>query len=414
MRKPKIAIVGASIAGSACAVVLDRLGFDITIFERSKSSNAMVDRGAGMWLPNELINKLIELDILSKDFSYIPIHERPIYTYKRKLKKENLLTSHPIKSSAIHWFNLYEDLKKHCSEDKIIYDAEVIQIKQNTDDVITLIMNNNQSYDFDYCIFTDGVNSIGRQYLFPEIKPVFADTIIWRGTLDCADKEIMDRLLHKAIFYVCERGHFLMYPIHNPIKNTSHTYKINWLFYEKVDAAHRLFTNNPEKARQNITKGTMPTEYRQYLHTLAKKYLPPHICNIINLTEEPFIQAMHEMLIPSYIGNHICLIGDAGITARPHVGAGATKALQDALALGEQLKINSDIQTAFKIWNENQHKQGSQLFQLGQKLGNLFVTNMPDWNQINKQQMDELWQKVIDSSNWYILKDNEQALTNNN
>lgn len=33
--KQKLAIVGASIAGNICAIVLQRLGFDITVFEKS-------------------------------------------------------------------------------------------------------------------------------------------------------------------------------------------------------------------------------------------------------------------------------------------------------------------------------------------------------------------------------------------
>lgn len=397
----KVAIVGASIAGSVCAIILERLGFDITVFEKSKGNEAIVDRGAGIWLPKELINTLIDKNILSKNFSSLSINNRPIYTYNANHNRENLLTSHSVNGSAVNWMNLYEDLKKHRPESKIIYEALVTRIEQNEQGAMKLIINGQQHTNFDFCIFTDGIYSLGRQYLFPDSKPNFTKSIIWRGTLDRIDEETTERLLGKAPFYVCERGHLLMYLI--PTKNSTTDYRINWLFYEAIDSAHALFQGDYKKASQNVIKGTMSAEYRHYLHRTAEKYFPTFPRNIILTTVEPFTQAIHEMLIPSYIGNNMCLIGDAGILLRPHAAVGATKAIQDALALGEQLKINTDIKSALKIWNQNQYEFGKKQFKLSQRLGKLFVTDMPDWNRINKQQVDDLW-KTLATDCWYVAK----------
>ena len=64
------------------------------------------------------------------------------------------------------------------------------------------------------------------------------------------------------------------------------------------------------------------------------------------------------------------LLGDAGILLRPHVAAGATKAILAALALGEQLKANTDFQTAIRAWNEDedQYEFGKKQFQLRPKI----------------------------------------------
>ena len=398
--KAKIAIVGASIAGSVCAIILERLGFDITVFEKSKGNDAIVDRGAGIWLPQELINKLIDKDMLAKNFPSFGINERPIYTYDNKLDQEQLLTTHPTHGSSVNWMNLYEDLKQHRPEAKIRYDSLVTQI-EDQQGMVELTINEQQRHAFDYCIFADGVYSLGRQYLFPDLKPTFTNSIIWRGTLDRIDAETTERLMGKGTFYVCKRGHLLIYLI--PTKDSTKKYRINWLFYEVIDSAHELFRDNNEKARQNIIRGTMSAEYRNYLEAAAKKYFPTLPRNIILATEQPFTQAIHEMLIPSYVVNNICLIGDAGILLRPHAAVGATKAIQDALALGEQLKINADIKSALKIWNENQYDFGKKQFKLGRALGKLFVTEMPAWHQINKQQMDNMWQAVA-ADCWYAKK----------
>jgi len=400
--KTKIAIVGASIAGSICSIILERLGFNITVFEKSKSNESIVDRGAGIWLPETLIRALIDKNILSSDFPYINIHERPIYTYDAKQNREHLLTSHHISSAAVNWMNLYEDLRKYRPETKIIYNAQVTQIEQNQQERIKLVVNEQQHHDFDYCLFTDGVHSIGRRYVFPTMQPTFANTIIWRGTLDNADEESVARLLGKGIFYVCERGHLLMYLIPNQNnKGTEKKYKVNWLYYEMIDATHDLFQGDTKKASQNVIKGTMSATYRDYLHTAAQKYFPDFPRRIILTTEQPFIQAIHEMLIPSYVAGNIGLIGDAGILLRPHTAVGATKAIQDALALGEQLTINTDIKSAVKTWNENQYLFGKKQFKLGQALGELFVTHMPDWQRTSKQQIDEMWQTTSANVCWY-------------
>lgn len=392
----KIAIVGASIAGSICAIILERLGFAITVFEKSKGNETIVDRGAGIWLPNHLLDLLIDKNILSKNFPFLDIQARPIYTYDANSGQEKLLTSHPIKSCAVNWMNLYEDLKKHRPENKIIYDTLITKVAKNA--TITLIANEQHYHHFDFCIFADGIHSFGRQYLFPESKPEFTNSIIWRGTLDRVDAATTDRLLGKGAFHVCQRGHLLIYLI--PSKDSTKDYRINWLFYEATDSTHELFKGDKVTASQNVIKGTMSADYRYYLQHAAHKFFAAFPREIILQTKEPFIQAIYEMLIPSYAVDNMCLLGDAGILLRPHTAVGATKAIQDALALGEALKTNTDIKSAINNWNKKQYDFGRTQFKLGQALGKLFVTDVPDWHHLNKQQLDELWQ-TVSTDCWY-------------
>ena len=391
--KTKIAIVGASIAGSISAILLDRLGFDITVFEKSKGNETIVDRGAGIWLPPALIVTLIDKNILSPEFSTLENKERPIYTYDALTDQERLLTSHPCNGKAVNWLSLYEDLKKHRPENKIIYNALVTDIKKNH-----LIINEAQQQQFDYCIFADGITSLGRRHLFPNSKPTFTKTIIWRGTLDRIDEQTTRRLAEKPSFFVCERGHLLIYLI--PSRDPSKPYRINWLFYESTDASHELFQGDDLKASQNVIKGTMTPEYRQYLQKVATKYFSKFPREIILATAEPFTQAIYEMLIPDYSLNNMALIGDAGVLLRPHTAIGATKAIQEALSLAEQLEKDNNIAAALKNWSQARYLFGKNQFELGQRLGELFVTAMPNWQQLSKQQMDELWQTVSPHC-WY-------------
>ena len=64
MYQGKIGIIGASIVGTTCAVLLCRAGFDITVFEQ-RAPNRMDDQGAGLVLPCELIHQLKQQNLLA-------------------------------------------------------------------------------------------------------------------------------------------------------------------------------------------------------------------------------------------------------------------------------------------------------------------------------------------------------------
>lgn len=396
----KCAIIGGSIAGSLCAILLKQLGFDVSIFEKTSQQN-IPDRGAGIWLPPQVIETLTQYGILPTDFPRLMIQHRPIYFYDHVKQHNKLITQHPIDAAAVYWLTLYQALEK-ARPDHVHYDSEIINITQQEESV-TVITKKYEKHHFDFCICADGIGSIGRQLLFPEAKPHFTQTTVWRGTLAKTSPEIANMLLGNGIFYVCERGHFLFYAIparecHNPQQD----YIVNWLFYEYCDQQHELFQKEPALAQKNFAKGTLPPHFKQYLYKAVKKYLPKLACSLILETPKPFIQAMHEMAIPSYQRDRIALIGDSSIMLRAHTAAGASKAIVDALALHQYFKQHdNNISLALTSWNKAQHHQGMNQFQLGQVLGALFVTDMPDWQSIDKAQLDQKWQQIATEHCWY-------------
>ncbi len=400
----KFAVIGSSIAGSACANVLSKLGFEVTIFEKS-AINSFSDRGAGIWLPYELVNKLMHQEIIAKNVIGLEINERPIIHYNFLTNNEHLIASHPIKGYALHWQQVYNALKNRKLEDKINYDAELTKVVNLDRDKVGIVINNQQSYEFDFCIFCDGINSFGRKYLYPEYRANFVNTIIWRGTLEINNSRMVEKFLGKAPFYVFERGHLLIYLVPNLSDNSQqYKYIINWLIYEKVDLNHKLFKHDTDMARQNIIKGHMPELYLDYLHTNVRKWFSKDISDLIINTQAPYTQAVNELLIPSYIKDNLLLVGDSSNIVRPHTAAGATKALSDALALETQITQNKNIDLAFRNWNNRQYSSGRNLYYLGQELGRLFVTDSPNWQNTTKQEIDKLWyEKSINC--WYAKID---------
>ncbi|WP_133137151.1 NAD(P)-binding protein [Legionella rowbothamii] len=60
MRGKNIVVVGGSIAGCATAVLLQRLGANVTILEQS---SGRIGQGSGITLPESVVNQCIENDL---------------------------------------------------------------------------------------------------------------------------------------------------------------------------------------------------------------------------------------------------------------------------------------------------------------------------------------------------------------
>lgn len=404
--KLRIGIVGASIAGSTLSILLSRLGYDITLFERSSNSQ-YPDLGAGIWLPPSLIATLKAKNILPQNFASLPVEHRPIYRYAAD-DDEDLLSTHPLNARSVHWLDLYMALKAARPKENIIYNAEITQLNQDQNQV-TLTVSEHEEYHFDYVFFCDGNQSIGRKYVYPHLKPTFVDTIIWRGILDRDCVKNADRILKKGSFFVTPQGHMLIYPVPNRLaEDPLKEYKINWLFYEHVSKDHPLFYNTNNNPEQNIAKGHLPKDYQEYLLNLAKQHLPPFARNIISSTIDPFIQAMYELYIPNQKDGRIILLGDASTVLRPHTAAGSTRAIQSALQLEKLLAENKDFNKTLEKWSKRQQQESEKQFHIGQTLGELFVTNMPDWQKLQQQDIDKLWYECVkDKHCWYAVCGNK-------
>ncbi len=71
----KVAVVGGSIAGCAAAIALQRIGCEVTVYERS--TGQLVDRGEGLGIPLSLLQTLVARDLVDADMVYFRSDEVP-------------------------------------------------------------------------------------------------------------------------------------------------------------------------------------------------------------------------------------------------------------------------------------------------------------------------------------------------
>ncbi len=390
----KIAIIGASISGLACAGLLlkEGEGHDVTVFEQH--TQELSDQGAGITITPELIARLKELHILDNNSPAVHIHKRRIISNKEN--QSEIICAQNFSANGLHWQTLYAALKAQVPEEKIKKGCRVTKI-----DGTTLTFTHQQQpaqATFDFILGADGYHSLTAQTICNEILADYAGYIAWRGTTKFHHPELFGQShASHALYFVYPKGHCIMYLIHEPETNEV---LINWVLYEKrIEATLKnvLPFNEEYQQYQTIARGQLPELQKQYLHDLAKQ-LPKEAQSIIMNTIAPFIQPIYLIrpnLKVSQDGK-IALLGDAAGTLPPQAGSGAVKGLLDALQIIPAIKAND-----LKSWGHARKMEDEKLFALASRMQDFWVLDMPDWQNMSAQDFEESWGKLMSGQKWY-------------
>ena len=126
--------------------------------------------------------------------------------------------------------------------------------------------------------------------------------------------------------------------------------RYNFVWYRAAEETHeltRLLTDRRGTTHAlSIPPPLVRAEVIAELRASAEKLLAPQFQEVVRLAPEPFLQPIYDLETPGMASRRVALIGDAAFLARPHVGAGVTKAAQDALALAAALLTTSDVGAA--------------------------------------------------------------------
>ena len=87
-------------------------------------------------------------------------------------------------------------------------------------------------------------------------------------------------------------------------------------------------------------------------------------------TDQLFFQAIFDLETPRMALGRVVLVGDAAFVARPHVGAGVTKAALDAECLARELKaVDGDLDAALARYDRERRLFGSRIVARARRLG---------------------------------------------
>lgn len=367
--KLNIGTIGGSLGGLFAGIALQKQGHTVNIFERT--GEQLSDRGAGIVLQYELIDFLKEYNIASLDEISVPIHQR------RYIDKEGNDTY--LDSSTQHmtaWGTIYHRLMNHFSATNYHYGCKLKSMHQN-DNSVTVEFENGKQETVDLLIGADGIHSVVRNILFPEVLPSYAGYVGWRGIVqeDELAPEILKEFIDRFTFYTMPNSHILCYLI--PGDNDEITpgkRRLNWVWYWNVkagDAVKELLTDVNEIYRSGfVAEGMVKPPFIETQRAIANEVMPPIFKALIAATKQPFIQPINDLSVSRMYVNRVALLGDAAFTPRPHTAASTAKAVANAVSLAEHLNSYDDVEKALAMWEKPQLQMGNQLRQKGMMLGN--------------------------------------------
>ncbi len=366
---PRAVIMGGSIGGLTAALVLRDNGWEVDVFERS--SALLESRGAG------IISHPITLRYATEFAGYglDDLSIKPVWC--RYVDDQGKIVSERSCHFRVNSYGtLYRALLHAFGMERMHLGRSVVRFREEGSKVKVFLSDNDIKMT-DLLVCADGINSTARRLMVPDASPEYAGYVAWRGTVG---EENLGGATFKALqesitYHLTADGHLLAYPILARDRLTGKgKLLINWLWYVNVpegDALDDLLTDRGGVLRDtSLAYKTLQEKHVARLRQNARKTLPPLFTELVLSTQEPFIQAVFDGLIPTMAFGRVGIMGDAAFAARPHCGAGTAKAAEDAWQLGNALaQTNDDVSIALQNWQERQLQCGTQLVARAREIG---------------------------------------------
>src|SRR2546429_1021608 len=172
---PRVAVTGGSVGGLTAALVLRDAGCDVTVFERS--SAALQARGAGIAALEATLRYLTgrggrQVADVCSSTGWIRFL-RADGSVRHEQEHRYLFSS---------WDTIYRSLLELFDPDRYLLGREVTGFSQAADSV-RVTLADGQVATADLLVCADGVSSLGRALLLPEVRPSYAGYVAWRATV---------------------------------------------------------------------------------------------------------------------------------------------------------------------------------------------------------------------------------------
>lgn len=365
---PRVLIAGGSIGGLTAAVLLRDLGCEVQVFERS--SEALQARGAG----------IVVLPITERYFTEGGTHGERVslslrwWTYVDA--QGRVLAADPDDFRFSSWSTIYRALLEAFDPERYHLRSEMAGFTQTEDEVV-LELSDGRQLSGDLLVCADGLASTGRSILLPEVVPVYAGYVAWRGTVaERGLSNVARRDLENSMIYqILESGHVLVYAVPSPEGSVEPGRRVlNFVWYRNYPegaADDSIMTDaQGERRIATVPPGLVHPRHLEEMRELATRCLAPTLAETVLGSPEPFIQAIYDLESPRMAFGRVCLLGDAAFGVRPHVAAGQAKACADAWALRDALRDHDgEVTAALGAWERQQLRLGRAVVERSRRMG---------------------------------------------
>jgi 2-polyprenyl-6-methoxyphenol hydroxylase-like FAD-dependent oxidoreductase len=360
-------VIGGSLGGLIMAHLLRGADWDATVFERNDEE--LASRGVGLGTHPQLIAILKRAGV---DFD-----ESMGITPSRAVcldRSGKIVIERPTARTLSGWSRLYRALLDALPAQNYRLGKRLTRVGQDADGV-TAIFADGSSERGDLLVGADGVRSTVRAQFLPSVQPSYAGYVAWRASIDEADvpPAIWRELVDLYAFCLPEGEQLISYAVPGRDNSTAvgrRAYNIVW--YRPVDRdtlADFCTDANGRHHANGIPPPLIRPDVIARIKADARATIAPQIAEIF-ARSAPFFQPIYDLASPQIVFSRVALAGDAAFVARPHAGAGTTKAALDAACLADSLRdTGNDITAGLQRYERMQLPFGKAVVEVNREEG---------------------------------------------
>jgi 2-polyprenyl-6-methoxyphenol hydroxylase-like FAD-dependent oxidoreductase len=344
------------------------VGWDVAVFEQE--SGDLAGRGAGIGTHGALHQVMVRIGVPME--STMTVVTR---CYTCLDRAGNIVREVSSQRTMSAWASFYRPLKEHLPAECCHFGMRLTRVEPDRTG-IAAVFSDGSRIRADVLIGADGHRSTVRSQFLPEVKPTYAGYIAWRAMVaeDRLRDETREMLSERYVFYLADNQLALVYPVPNnqgdPHRGR-YSFNVVWYRTADTDTLDQLCTDS--QGRQHL--GSIPPPLiRPEVVAQAKEaacaLLAPQIADIVMQSEQLFFQPIYDLASPRLVFGNAVLLGDAAFVARPHVGAGVTKAALDAVCLADAIAAHErDLKAALVRYDRERQRFGRWVVNRGRQLG---------------------------------------------
>lgn len=346
-------IIGGGIGGLAAAIALQQADWQVRVFERAQSIEAV---GAGISLWHNAIKALEQLG-LGETLAQHSIESLSggIMDWRGEVlsslgNAQQLGIAGPL-VIALHRADLHAMLRDALDPDLLQTAAQFERFSQDEQGVTAHFADGHEERA-DLLIGADGLRSKVRSQLLGFQEPVYSGQTAWRSVVPASTIKLSKPIGFEAW------GHgqiFGMVPLSND--------QIYWFAAANRPAG----SQDPPQGR----KAELQAMYAGWLDPVER---------LIEAAPEATIlrnDIFDRDPISTWSRGRVLLLGDAAHPMRPNLGQGACQALEDAAVLGQELVRNADLTATIQAYEKQRVGRAKQIVFASRQMNRLTQINKP-------------------------------------